>query len=722
MTQIMLVGNPNCGKTTLFNALTLEHQAVGNWPGVTVEKKSGKFTINHKQIDVIDLPGVYSLAASGDGISQDVYITSMAVLEPEVDVFVSVIDACHLERHLYLTSQILELGRPVILVLNMMDRANKLGINIDIPGLSARLGIQIIPMQAHLQQGIAELQTAIDTVSMKKTTPLKLKFPREIQSELEVVASAYLAQGRSARLAFFQARRRLEENSDLLADVVMADTRYNWVHECVQGLMKKKSDARDSFTAACDRVLLHRIFALPCFFLMMYTIFFLALHVAGIFQDFFDQITGWAFVQTPRWLLAQCHAPDWLSAVFVDGVGQGLQTTLTFIPVLISMFFFLSLLEGSGYMARAAFVMDRLMRMLGLPGKAFVPMIIGFGCNVPAIMAARVLDSEKERVLTVLMSPFMSCSARLAIYAVFVTAFFPTGGQNVVFSLYLVGMILAMLTGLMLRKTVLAGSTTPFVFELPAYQRPSIRRLLKSTAWRLRQFVVRAGCLIIPVSVVLGLLTEIRYPIDSGESLLALFGKSLTPFFAPMGIQPSNWPATVSLITGIFAKEVVVGSLNHFYASMHPVIAIIHPLDGLLSVWNALLAIPQHLLFLPDSSGSMSNEGLSPATYGIMYRAFGGQIAAYAYLLFILLYIPCVSTMSAIRQETRRSWMIFSVVWSFFVAYAVSVLFYQCATVMDHPQTTLYWLLGFFGLIACTVRILHAYAKWPGEQNVIATA
>lgn len=449
MTHVLLVGNPNCGKTTLFNALTGDNQRIGNWPGVTVEKKTGEFFLDEQRIKITDLPGVYSLVANADGISQDERIAAQAVVSTQADCIINVIDACHLERHLYLTSQILELGTPVILALNMMDIAQQRGITIDINALSQRLGCPVVAIQAHKMVGIPLLKQAL-TQLPQVIMPWTLPLSKPIQEVLIALENQLINEGYSQSLAFYQARRIAEGDVLLLGqalsknlaslnpeeanlDILLADARYQKIHEIVISVQKKRSDASEHFTAKVDRVVLHRFWALPVFFAMMYLMFLFAINIGGAFQDFFDISTDTLFVQGTAWLLEQIHAPNWLIALLANGVGKGINTTLTFIPVIAAMFFFLSLLETSGYMARAAFVVDKAMRALGLPGKSFVPMIVGFGCNVPAIMAARTLDSERDRLLTVMMSPFMSCSARLAIYAVFVAAFFPSGGQNIVF-------------------------------------------------------------------------------------------------------------------------------------------------------------------------------------------------------------------------------------------------------------------------------------------------
>lgn len=502
MTHVLLVGNPNCGKTTLFNALTGDNQRIGNWAGVTVEKKTGEFFVGQQRIEVTDLPGVYSLVANADGVSQDEHIAAHSVVTMETDCIINVIDACHLERHLYLTTQILELGKPVVLALNMMDIAQQRGISIDINALSQQLGCPVIPIQAHKKVGIPQLMQALTHVP-KKQIPWILPIPQALQQTLTTLENTLVHEGYSQSLAYYYARR-LAEGDELLfdkklpkdlpllneaepsLDILLADARYQKIHAMVSAVQKKRSDASEDFTAKLDKIMLHRFFALPIFFAMMYLMFLFAINVGGAFQDFFDISTDTIFVQGTAWLLHQVHAPNWLIALLANGVGKGINTTLTFIPVIAAMFFFLSLLETSGYMARAAFVVDKAMRMMGLPGKSFVPMIVGFGCNVPAIMAARTLDSERDRLLTVMMSPFMSCSARLAIYAVFVAAFFPSGGQNVVFSLYLVGILMAVLTGFILRKSTLKGHASPLILELPAYHKPALKRLFKETFMRLR--------------------------------------------------------------------------------------------------------------------------------------------------------------------------------------------------------------------------------------------
>ena len=703
MIRVLLVGNPNCGKTTLFNALTGDNQRVGNWPGVTVEKKTGTFVINETDVELTDLPGVYSLVSSREGASQDEQIAANTVALGDYDCVINVVDACHLERHVYLSSQVLELGVPTLIALNMMDLATQRGISIDVDALATQLGCPVVPLHAHRGVGLPELKRLLQT-KLPVPIPLPLNLPAPVLliiSRLEDMLSLVLTHDQ----AIAYVARRIMEGDQLLVpeqayrsvlpknttedslDLVMADARYDAVHRLVGAVQERASDVSDDWTAKVDRLVLNRFLAFPLFFAMMYGLFFFAIHVGGAFQPFFDITTDTLFVQGPTWLMQRANLPDWLIAWCANGVGRGINTTLTFIPVMASMFFFLSVLEASGYMARAAFVVDKAMRLLGLPGKSFVPMIVGFGCNVPAVMAARTLDSERDRLLTVLMSPFMSCSARLAIYAVFVAAFFPSGGQNVVFSLYLIGILMAVLTGFVLRNTLFQGPASPLILELPAYHRPSLRRLLKDTGARLRVFIWRAGRLIVPVCAVLGALNACSFDGSlvydgAADSILSWFGQHVTPLFSPMGISQSNWPATVGLMTGMLAKEVVVGSLNGLYASM----------------------------------------AHSQSVYGVMVQQFDGQAGAYAYLLFVLLYIPCVSTMAVIRQEASRRLMWFSMGWSMFVAYTTAVLFYQLATMHRHPEQTLAWVFGMACLWCAAAGWLRFKTRHQGVVDVTATS
>lgn len=397
------------------------------------------------------------------------------------------------------------------------------------------------------------------------------------------------------------------------------------------------------------------------------------------------------------------------------GLGKGINTTVTFIPVLAAMFLFLSILETSGYMARAAFIVDRAMRAIGLPGKAFVPMIVGFGCNVPAVMAARTLDNRKDRILTVMMSPFMSCSARLAIYAVFTALFFPVGGQNIVFALYVIGILAAIGTGLLLRRTLLPGPAAPLVMELPPYHLPSLPRLFRQTWRRLKGFLWRAGKVIVPVCLILGVLENL--PAHSGQTVLASLGQGLTPLFAPMGISQDNWPATVGLLTGTVAKEVVIATLNTLYLQLGH---LANSQTAVFDLWSSLQAafatIPEHIKALPEAFSnpilaSMPEHHLEAAASSQMLQRFGSQHAAFAYLLFVLLYVPCISTSAVMARELNKGWALLSVAWSLFLAYGLAVLYYQWATWSLHPTTSFEWIVGLSALLTGFVLCLRYYGS-----------
>lgn len=691
--RVLLVGNPNCGKTTLFNALTGSQQKVGNWPGVTIEKKSGEY-FSEKTIEIIDLPGVYSLGLPEHMSAKDAQITAQVLAETDIDLIINLVDACHLERHLYLTSQLLELGKPMIVALNMMDIAEQTGIQVDAPTLARQLHCPVVALQAHRQIGLEQLDPYIRTLQEVREVdwaintylpPKVVDYLQKLQNEMPKYYPMVHDNARYFAYRWIEQSSLLDTNLPLELipdlDIIVADARYKMVHTWVRTAQSKRNDIKEQFTAKLDRILLHRFWGLPIFFALMYGVFFLAIGVGGAIQSGFDVLSQALFMQLPASILAQWHAPSWVIQLSAFGVGQAFHTLVTFIPVLAIMYFLLAFLEGSGYMARVAFIMDRVMRSLGLPGQAFVPMIIGFGCNVPAILAARTLQTERDRFLTVLMNPYMSCSARLAIYAVFVAAFFPHKGYQIIFSLYLLGIVMAILTGFLARRTFLSGHTSPLILELPTYHCPTLGRLSKEAGVRLRYFLLRAGKVIIPLCLVLSFLN--LKVIAGASAVVASIGQWVMPIFAPMGIQAHNWPAVVSLITGMLAKEVVIGTLNNLYSQLDQ---LTHTWQAVVSIdiWQILqqagLNIYEHIQILFGLTLEHAGSGATGSLPDLLRQHFGTASAAYAYLLFILLYIPCVSTMAAIRQEASRRLMWFSIVWSIGLAYGTAVLFYQCAT------------------------------------------
>lgn len=727
--EVGILGNPNSGKTTLFNALTGSHQRVGNWPGVTVEQKTGAFKLKDHKVKVVDLPGTYSLVIPSQELSLDERIACDYILEGKASAIINVIDASNLERNLYLTLQLLEMGVPVIVALNMMDVAKQKRLSIDVDALSKYLSCPVVPLEAVKKRGVSVLKEAIVKQSYTEYKPhLPFAYRAPVERAINEIISGGL-QDRERLQVRWQVIHMLEGDSVLChtmpgsvtqavadwqgrlldeldheADIVIADARYEFIGDLVGACVTRAPSKRGHVTQWIDNIVLNRFLGIPIFFAMMYCMFLFAINIGGAFQDFFDIASDGLFVQAPMQLMGQWHVPPWLIAIIAQGVGKGINTVLTFIPVICGMFLFLSFLEQSGYMSRAAFVVDRLMRAVGLPGKSFVPMIVGFGCNVPAVMATRTLENRRDRILTVMMSPFMSCGARLAIFAVFTAAFFPQGGANIVFALYFIGIVIAVLTGVILRRTILKGDPAPFVLELPTYHMPNVKSLWLHTWHRLRGFVLKAGKLIIPICILLGVLNSVSLhgglTTDGSEaSLLAFFGRLFTPLFAPIGIHQNNWPATVGLLSGVLAKEVVVGTLNSLYSHMGHLTLTMDQFQLLPALSDAVMTIPANLAglgqaFVNPLLASAPEHGMSMNVMGQMYQRFDGQVGAFAYLLFVLLYFPCVSTIAAMARELGRAWAWFSVAWTTIVAYGVAAFFYQAATMHQHKFSSSIWLIG----------------------------
>lgn len=717
---IAIAGNPNCGKTVIFNTLTGSRQKVGNWAGVTVEQKSGYFNVGNDTYEMVDLPGTYSLSVVANNCAMDECIACNYLVNNRPDLVINVVDASNLERQLYLTAQLLEMQIPVIIALNMMDIAKQRGIHINIPQLSRSLNCPIIPLTAIRGHGIEELRHAVST-NLIPSTQLPYSFEPLLQNALQTlteklstttvpkswlacrlleddaIACNYATPEERAYTQSLLQRLKTQLNEEI--DLLIADARYTWIQSLLkQSLITDTSNT--TFTSRLDRIILHRWLGIPIFLLVMYTLFLFAINVGGAFQDFFDIGSTALFIHGSIQLLTPLHLPVWLIALIANGLGKGINTTLSFIPVIGAMFLFLSLLEDSGYMARAAFVVDKLMGAIGLPGKAFVPLIVGFGCNVPTVMATRTLVSPRDRILTVMMAPFMSCGARLTVYTLFVSAFFPQGGALIIFALYSIGILTAIFTGLLLRSTTLKAETTPMILELPTYHWPHWRSIFRSTWQRLKLFLFKAGRFIIPICVLIGCLNTISIHgrLISGEanqhSLLSSIGKTITPLFAPMGIQNDNWPATVGLATGLLAKEVVVGTLNTLYSQVGQLTEQAEQSTISDELKTAVLSIPKNLHDLGKTlTNPMALKAETPqvtkGVYGVMSHYFSGKLAAFAYLLFILLYFPCISTMAVMKREIGSAWAYFSMLWSTGIAYAVATLFYQTATFQQHPLTTL---------------------------------
>ncbi|QQM30774.1 Fe(2+) transporter permease subunit FeoB [Martelella lutilitoris] len=759
MTSITIAtaGNPNCGKTTLFNALTGARQRVGNWPGVTVDRKEGRFLHKGTTVNVVDLPGTYSLG-DGSEAGLDETIARDYILSGEADIVLNIVDASNLERNLYLTAQLIEMQVPVIVALNMMDMAAESGLRIDCDKLASLLGCPVVPIIARRGKGIDALKDAIIVAAdAAKASTARLSYQPEVEAAIAALSgpaaalarkrgvkpywlAARLLEGDAALEALCdsalarqaeEARENVEDALDEDIDILFADIRYGFANSIARSAVKRTHRVSRTLSDRIDAIVLNRMLGIPIFLAVMYVMFLFAINFASAFIDFFDILTGTLLVDWPSAALTAISAPGWLIAILPQGVGAGIQTVSTFIPVIGFLFLFLTFLEDSGYMARAAFVMDRSMRAIGLPGKSFIPMVLGFGCSVPAVMATRTLDNRRDRIMTVMMSPFMSCGARLPVYALFAAAFFPVGGQNVVFALYLIGILAAIATGLLLKNTLLRGPVSPFIMELPPYHIPTARSLLRTTWDRLNAFMFKAGRVIIAVVVVLGFLnslgTDGSFGNDDTEaSVLSAIGRSITPVVEPMGIQEDNWPATVGLFTGIFAKEAVVGTLNALYGQIAENEAAGEEAQETFSVVagisEAFASIPANLADaaasladplglgvgdIADQAVAAEEQGVSTGIFGAMAARFNGRIGAFAYLLAILLYMPCVAATAAIWRESGTRWTLFALTWTTGLAYGSAVLVYQLGTFSDHPAASSLWAAGILGLLAVVIAAMR---------------
>ncbi|MCK5131294.1 MAG: Fe(2+) transporter permease subunit FeoB [Candidatus Sabulitectum sp.] len=761
--RIAVAGNPNVGKTTLLNALTGSRQHVGNWPGVTVEKIDGAYEHNGTEVKVTDLPGIYSFTA----FSIDESIARQFILEEHPDLIVNILDATNLERNLFLTTQLLEMKVPMVVVLNMTDLAARRKIRIEIEHLSTHLGCPVIPIIASRNRGIEALKDAINRAGAEK-----LISGTEVAYDSVLEKAVGRVRDRVADLAEsinfdprWLALRLLEDDeyarelcgsripTELLKeeiskverhvgdemDIILADGRYGFIHGLVRDVVHRTSEVRRTVSDRIDKVVLNRMLGIPIFLAVMYGVFVTTINVGGPFIDFFDGLTGTIFVDGFRVLLEAVNLPELLVTFLADGLGGGIQTVATFIPPIFLIFLCLSILEDSGYMARAAFVMDRFLRTIGLPGKAFIPMLVGFGCNVPAIMATRTLESNRDRILAIMMNPFMSCGARLPVYTLFVAAFFPKQGGLVLFSLYLTGILLAVGTGMLFKKTILKGETSTFVMELPPYHLPTLRGIMYHTFTRLNSFILRAGKVIVAVVIVLSFLGSIGTDgsfgnNDSENSVLAAISKGISPVFSPMGLTRDNWPGAVGLFTGIFAKEAVVGTLDNLYAGMKDQSGIVVDDDEPFNFWDGIAgsfaAIPEGFSEfgsslrnpmgveisddLTDQDAAAEEIEVDSGIFGIMREHFDGPVGAYSYLLFILIYAPCVAAIAAIYRETNFQWAALSTAYLSVLAWVVSTLYYQIGTFGSHPASAAMWVaisLGILGAIYGGLRLLSANQK-----------
>lgn len=767
-TTIAVVGNPNCGKTTLFNALTGSDQRVGNWPGVTVEKKEGILKFGKERVTLVDLPGIYALFAA----SEDERVARDYILSGEPGLIVDIVDATNLERNLFLTTQLLDLQVPLVVVVNMVDLAKARGISVDYQALSDRLGCPVVGTVASDRQEAAKAFGAIERAWRGKRNPttlveapyqaelfaknwserlsgvarklgtngrwLALKLLERDTWAIEQVVSAGVATEAEIEAAIAEVEKILKDS----ADVALAETRYAFI-QTVASKSMQHANAKKTATEAIDKVVLNRWLGIPVFLLIMYLLFWITINVGGAFIDFFDGLGATVFVDGFGHLLESWNTPSWLRVILANGIGGGLQTVITFIPPIFVMFFLLSLLEDSGYMARAAFVMDRFMRWVGLPGKSFVPMLVGFGCNVPAIMATRTLENKRDRYLTIFMNPFMSCGARLPVYALFGAAFFGAAAGTMVFSLYIVGILVSIITGLILKRTLFRGEASYFVMELPSYHRPVMGNVLQYSWRRLMAFMSRAKY-IVPIVTVLAVLNSLGTDgsfgnEDSPKSVLSQVGRAITPVFEPMGVEKENWPASVGILTGILAKEAVIGTISSLYSQNIAAQAEEAPAaeEGAAAVeeerfdfWGGIVAalatIPDNLAGIGSSLGdplgvgvvgsdeeAVAEEvGAEASVYaGLRANFTGGPLQAYSYLLFVLLYLPCVAAFGAMTREMGIKYTLIATAYIAVISWSAATLFYQVT--LGH---SLLWILFPVALIVAMIFVLRALGKQAEEE------
>lgn len=645
--RIALAGNPNSGKTTLFNRLTGTRQTTGNWPGVTVEKKTGTVRKTHGGLTVIDLPGIYSLSP----YSLEEIIARNYIVDESPDVVVNIIDATNLERNLYLSLQLKKLGRPMIIALNMMDELLGHGDHLDVDRLAELLRVPVIPISAKKGQGIDELirsvQHLVHCHQLQDRDRMWQHGPHRRRGRHGFISPKTFDAGRQAGFYHAAAPVQITAGSGVLdtdnqtvlhkftpeteAETESMYTRAAWIHD--QVLRHSHQPGALSRSDKIDRVLTHRIWAFPIFLLVMLIVFQITFHeaIGGRITEwldlfFSDKLAGWL----SSWLQAAA-APPWIKSLLVDGILAGVGGILTFLPQITLLFLFLSIMEDTGYMARAAFITDKLFQKFGLSGRSFIPMLMGFGCTVPAVMATRTLESERDRRLTILITPFMSCGARMPIYAFLSAIFFASNRGLVTFSMYLLGILIAIATAFLFSHTVMRGEDAPFVIELPPYRLPDSKSLLLHVWDKVKDFLIRAGTIIFAMTIVVWFFQSFSFSLqrvaDSANSMFGRFGSLLAPVFRPLGF--GSWQAAVALLTGLVAKESVVATLE--------------------------------IVFQPGQLQTI----MTP-------------LAAYAFMTFTLLYMPCIAAFGAIRREMNSwKWTTTAVVYQTGVAWLMAFLIFQ---------------------------------------------
>lgn len=684
--KLALAGNPNCGKTSLFNAMTGAREYVGNWPGVTVEKKEGRIkggsgvcTLGH-DMTLVDLPGIYSLSP----YSMEEIVARNFIIEEKPDAVINIVDATNLERNLYLTLQLLELERPMIIAMNMMDEVERQGSSIDCKQLALELGVPVIPISARTGDGINELVDSCRRLIFAAHAQLHEGYhiepddvfdsaAHELHHRIGALIAPY---AEKAALPAHWASIKLLENDRLVKEALalppdiaaeadaavaeygagspdtdsecrVADSRYRYI-ERVVGAVYKRGERASAVknSGAIDRVLTNKYLAMPIFILIMLGIFWLTFSSVGAFMsDAVGALISDVLSPAFEGLLESLGAWDWLQSLLLDGVLAGVGGVLTFLPQIAVLFFCLSLLEDSGYMSRIAFIMDKPMRRFGLSGRSFIPLLMGFGCTVPAAMAARTMENMKDKRMTILLTPFMSCSAKLPVYGLIAGAFFGRGSVWVILSLYVLGILCGILSGTIFKRTAFRGKDAPFVEELPAYRMPMARNTFIHVWERVSHFLIKAGTLILVMTVVIWFMERYTFSLalaaDAGDSIIGRIGAFIAPVFAPMGF--GFWQAAVALISGFVAKEAVVSTFSMLFGFS-------------VSAGASTVAAAMSGAFTP--------------------------LSAYSFLVFVLLYTPCMAATAAMGRELGgRRWLVLSIAWQLFFAWCVSALVYAAGMI-----------------------------------------
>ena len=661
-----LIGNQNSGKTTLFNQLTGSNQHVGNFPGVTVDKKEGTI-IGHSDCTLVDLPGIYSLSP----YTNEEIVTRDYLLSGEVDCIINILDATNIERNLYLTLQLIELQIPMVLAINMMDEMKTNGGTIKINRFKEMIGVDCIPISAAKNEGISDLVNCVIQVAKQKKQPARLDFcsgavhrcihgistmiedhAQEIHMPARFAASKLIEGDKPLEKQLKltdneidlieHSVKEMERECDMDREAAMADMRYAFIEKLCKDTVIRAHESKEYLRSVkIDAILTSKYFAIPSFILIMAAVFYLTFGPVGTFlSDGFAIIIDYIVTFISQFLL-DYGLNDVVYSLLVDGVFAGVSSVLSFMPVIVVLFFFLSILEDSGYMARVAFIMDKPLRKLGLSGKSFVPMLIGFGCSVPAIMSTRTLSSNRDRIMTILLTPFMSCTAKVPIYAVFSLAFFPNHAAEVMILLYTTGILVGIIVAYIMKSTLYTGAPIPFVMEMPNYRLPSPKSVLLLMWEKAKDFITRAFTIIFLGSIIIWFLQNfdlhLNQVADSADSILALIGQSISFIFKPLGF--GDWRAATALISGFTAKESVVSSL-------------------------AVLM-------------QTTSENL-PTALGTMFT----PISAYAFLLFTLLYSPCIAAIAAAKREMGIKYTLIMIIMQCSIAWIVAFIFYQSATLI----------------------------------------